>query len=295
LITMNGITTIPQAVNSAPVGPSLRPNGLAASPDRNSSEGVRAVERALALLFRLAASPHGVGLQQLARDVGCSKSTVHRLLTTLQAVGVAQQDARSRLYQPGPRLAELTPAPQEADLRRLALPIMRQLRDETEETVTLHVIQNDSHVVVEQVESEHEIRRILPIGQPVPLRTGATARAILAFLPEHEAAAILARTRRPGEPGPPAGELRRVRERGYSLSPGERIAGGTAMSAPVFDASGRLCAALSVSGPRFRFSLARAARSGPALAAAARRLSLALGRPPGEECQPAPGFGPGSP
>lgn len=253
---MNGITT-PEAVKSA-------------------NESVRSVERALALMFRLAAYPRGVGLQQLAQDIGCSKSTVHRLLATLQALGVARQDVPSRLYQPGPRLAELALGPGEPDPRRLALPIMRRLRDETEETVTLHLIQGDSHVVVEQVESEHEIRRILPIGQPVPLLTGATARAILAFMPPEDAGHVLGRTIGPGERGPSGQELRQVRERGFSLSPGERIAGGTAMSAPVFDASG-LCAALSVSGPRFRFTTARAARRGPSLVAAAQRLSQALG------------------
>ncbi len=237
--------------------------------------GVRAVERAVELLFRLAAYPEGAGLQQLAREVGCSKSTVHRLLATLQGLGVAEQDAVSKLYRPGSRLAELAPPRAEPDLRRLALPIMRQLRDETEETVTLHLVEGNSHVVVEQVESEHEIRRINPIGQPVPLLTGATARAILAFLPAEQAAVILAPART--EERPSEDELADIRARGYSLSPGERLAGGTAMSAPIVDHDGHVCAALSVSGPRFRFTLARAARFGPALVAAAGRLSAALG------------------
>ena len=238
---------------------------------------VRSVERALELLFRLAVHPQGVGLQQLAREVHCSKSTVHRLLATLQMAGVAEQDGASKLYRPGARLADLRPAAAEPDVRRLALPIMRQLRDETEETVTLHLIQGDSHVVVEQVESEHEIRRVMPMGQPVPLLTGATARAVLAFLPPGEAQAMLARTRGGNAEAPSDAELRQIRAQGYSLSPGERLAGGTAMSAPVFDRGGALCAALSLAGPRFRFTLARANRSAPALVAAARRLSLALG------------------
>lgn len=273
---MNGTTAAHDAVKDGRRNDPLS-LALSAAGGEGTKEGVRAVERALAVLFRLAAAPQGIGLQQLAREVGCSKSTVHRLLGTLQSLGVAQQDAPSRLYLPGPRLAELAPGPGESDPRRIALPIMRQLRDQTEETVTLHVIQGDSHVVIEQVESEHEIRRILPIGQPVPLRTGATARAILAALPQEEAAALLARTRLPGEPGPSGKELRQVRERGFSLSPGERIAGGTAMSAAVFDGSRRVCAALSVSGPRFRFTVARATRCGPMLVSAARRISEGFG------------------
>lgn len=241
----------------------------------NPSGGVRAVERAVELLFRLASHPDGVGLQQLAREVGCSKSTVHRLLATLQGLGVAEQDAASKLYRAGARIADLSAPAAHPDLRRLALPIMRQLRSETEETVTLHLVQGDSHVVVEQVESEHEIRRINPIGQPVPLVAGATARAILAFLPQDERTVVLAAVSPADRPSDD--ELAEVRARGFSLSAGERLAGGTAMSAPILDREGRVCAALSVSGPRFRFTLARAQRSGAALANAARRLSQALG------------------
>src|ERR1043166_4625161 len=99
------------------------------------ADGVRSVQRGFELLFRLSAHPQGVGLQQLAGGVGCSKSTVHRLLATLHRLGVAEQDPATRLYRPGIRLAELAPASAEPDLRRLALPIMRALRDETEETV----------------------------------------------------------------------------------------------------------------------------------------------------------------
>ncbi|HLY66281.1 MAG TPA: helix-turn-helix domain-containing protein, partial [Chloroflexota bacterium] len=69
----------------------------------NQASGVRSVERALGLLFELASHPEGIGLQRLAGQVGCSKSTVHRLLTTLQGLQVAEQDGRSRLYRPGPR------------------------------------------------------------------------------------------------------------------------------------------------------------------------------------------------
>ncbi|SRR5581483_258784 len=249
--------------------------GLAAPAPAERSGSVRAVERAVELLFRLASHPEGIGLQRLAAEVGCSKSTVHRLLATLQGLGVVEQDGRLREYRLGQRVREL--AGQGDELRRAALPLMRELVESTAETVTLHVIEGDSHVVIEQCESPHEIRRILPLGQAVPLLTGATARAILAFLPSDRTQQTLARTRTTRESGPSMAQLAEVRERGYSLSPGERIAGGTALSAPIFDRSGDLCAALSLSGPRFRLSSARAARFAPLLVGAAARISHALG------------------
>src|SRR5207247_365727 len=92
---------------------------------------------------------------------------------------------------------------------------------------------------------------------------------ILAFLPPNDRPRLRS--------GPSDEDLRRIRSQGYSLSAGERLAGGTAMSAPILDGHGLLRAALSVSGPRFRFGLARARSCAPVLMGAARRISGALG------------------
>lgn len=247
------------------------------SPAANSGASVRSVERALELLFRLAAHGDGAGLQQLASEVGCSKSTVHRLLATLQRVEVVEREPVSRRYRLGRRVEELAPASSgQAALRRAALPAMAQLRDEIGETVTLHLALSDSHVVVEQCESRHEIRRILPIGQAVPLLSGATAKAMLAAIPPRRAEEMLSHASG-AEPIPSLDELASIRSQGFSLSPGERISGGTAVSAPILGPDGSLLAALSVSGPTFRFTLSRARAAGPALAAAAARISATLG------------------
>src|SRR3954454_2933913 len=73
----------------------------------SSATRVRAVERAIALLFRLAEHRCGVSLQQLAREVGCSKSTVHRLLATLEGLDVVERDAPLGHYRLGRRAREL--------------------------------------------------------------------------------------------------------------------------------------------------------------------------------------------
>lgn len=245
------------------------------------SAGVRAVERAMGLLFRLAEAPGGASLQELAREVGCSKSTVHRLLGTLERMAVVERNGVSRQYRLGRRLRELSRESwAQPDLRQVALPIMRELRDQTEETVTLHLADDDAHVVVEQVESPHEIRQIHPIGRRIPLLMGATAKAILAFLPNEQAERLLARTRTPGGQGPSEQELNDIRGLGYAFSVAERVAGASAISAPILDHTGQVCAALSVSGPSFRFTPARATRCAPLLVQAVRRISATLGHQP---------------
>ena len=239
---------------------------------------VRAVDRAIELLFRLSDHRRSVSLQQLAAEVGCSKSTVHRLLATLEALGVVARDARPGYYRLGRRTRELARGGWgDTDLRQVALPYMEALRDESEETVTLHIVDGADHVVVEQCESPQEIRRILPLNQTTPLLRGATAKAILAFLPAADSARVVGEVRGADDAGPSEQELHDIHSLGYAFSISERLAGGSSISVPVHDRAGRVCAALSVSGPSFRFTPARAIRCAPALIRAAAEVSAALG------------------
>ncbi len=241
---------------------------------------VRAVERAIALLFRLAEHRRGASLQQLAQEVGCSKSTVHRLLATLEGLQLVERDAELGRYRLGRRARELSQDGwAQSDVRQVARPYMEELRDESQETVTLHLLDGYDHVVVEESECPQEIRRTLPLGQRTPLLRGATAKAILAFLPEAEVARILAAVRTVDDDGPTDQELQDIRSLGYAFSISERVPGGSAISVPVRDRSERPCAALSISGPSFRFTPARAIRHAPALVQAADQISAALGYP----------------
>jgi DNA-binding IclR family transcriptional regulator len=238
------------------------------------------VERAVALLVQLADDPAGASLQTLAHQIGCSKSTVFRLVTTLEQLGVVDQDPQSQRYRLGLRLWSLSRASwSRNDLRDLAMPHLVQLRDVSEETATLSLFDRDGGVsfVVEQVESPNQIRRVYPIGQPVPILRGATSKAILAVLPPAEAELILTRNQTPYHSGPTPDELRDVRNRGYSLSMGERLRGGLAISAPILDATGRPCGSLGVSGPIDRLTADRALSFAGPLVAAARRISEGIG------------------
>jgi len=246
--------------------------------ETQSPSSVRAVERALELLFHIADHRGSVSLQELAREVGCSKSTVHRLLATLERLGVVERDPELRHYRLGRRARELSREPwAQTDLRQVVLPYMRELCSESAETVTLHRLEDTEHVVIEQCESPQEIRRSLQLGQRAPLLRGATAKAILAGLSADEARAVLAQTRTDEDGGPSPQELEDIRTVGYAFSLAERVAGGASISVPLFDRTERVCGALSISGPSFRFTAARATCCAPALVEAARRISAELG------------------
>lgn len=240
----------------------------------DAGAGVRAVERAVELMFRVAERGSSVSLQQLADEIGCSKSTVHRLLSTLERLGVVERDPALRRYRVGQRLQALRQAAPPVDLRALAEPHLVALRDAVGETASLHVLDGAAHVVVAQAECLHEMRLILPLGQRIPLQKGATAKAILAFAPAAQQAAL-------GVPPLPnelltAEEREDIRNLGYAFSYAERVAGSSAVAAPLRDGRGWVVGALALSGPSVRFTPARAVRSAPALLEAARQIEAAL-------------------
>lgn len=244
------------------------------------SGSVRSVERAINLLFSLAEHPDGASLNQLARDIQCSKSTVHRLLATLEGLDVAEQDARSREYRLAPRVRRLgRDGWTRVDLREIAASYMRELRDLSGETVTLHAMEGTSYVVIDQCESQQAVRRVWDIGQRLPLLGGATTRAILSVLGLEEAERILAQTRTAERGGPARQELETARRQGYAFAYSERVPGGSSISAPLFGASGRVVGAISVSGPDYRFTEERAVVCAPSLIQAATRISSAMGAP----------------
>lgn len=170
-------------------------------------------------------------------------------------------DAERGRFSPGIRLFDLgSIVLDQMGLRRIALPVMRRLRDETDESVSVNVVDGDWRVCIEKVETDHDVRQIISIGRRSPLYAGASGKCLLAYLPDAEAEAVLARielrpiaTRTITDLGQLRRELRRVRDRGYATSANERVDGAAAIAAPVLDHTGSVIAALTVSGPEPRF------------------------------------------
>src|SRR5690606_27041258 len=124
----------------------------------------------------------------------------------------------------------------ELDLRTIALPVLRRLRDATRETTTLSVMVGDSRVYVEQVESPQEIRMLVDIGRRFPLHAGASSKAILAHLTPHDQERLLARRLDPLTPDTIVDvprlrrELTAIRAHGVAVSVGERQVGAASVA-----------------------------------------------------------------
>jgi len=202
-----------------------------------------------------------LGLKEITRNTGIAKSTVFRILTTLLDMGYLVRDA-NRNYRISPTLGRLVSeeATSEA-LRRLALPIMLELRDKYGETVNLGVRRFDKVTYIEVVPSEFALRLQESRGASVPAHASALGKAILAFSPQNVVQDLIRGHRLEvvtqntiSEPDEFLAEIKRVRNAGFAFDRGEGSLLAVCIGAPVLDAQGNAIAAMSISGPASRFN-----------------------------------------
>ncbi len=248
-----------------------------------ATASVEAIERAIRILDAFSVDRPELGVAELGRLLGLKRSTVHRALTTLEAGGLLRQVDTSQKYTLGPKILSLAHILRsQLSLATLALPGMRALRDRFNETVALHLLQGRGRVVVQQVESTHDLRRTYrEVGKPLPLYAGSPGRLLMAYLPEEEIQGIIAETglkpfttQTVTDPFRLMLSLEEVRRQGYALSVSEHTPGIASISCPIRNQEGRVIAAINISGPSSRFTQARALECLPAL----RDTTLAVSR-----------------
>jgi DNA-binding IclR family transcriptional regulator len=211
----------------------------------NSISSVGVVDKAVGVLAAIERGPQS--LADLVAATGLSRATAHRLAVALEAHGLLRRDEDGR-FTLGLRLIGLGHAAAEAVPGWLdARPALAWLQEQTGESVQLYVRDRDVRVCVESLEAPHELRTIVPVGARLPLDRGSGGRV-----------------------------LRDGAASGWIESVEERQAGVASVSAPVVDPSGRVVAAVSVSGPVDRTTRTPGRRYGAAVAEAARRISRSL-------------------
>ncbi|MRN55553.1 IclR family transcriptional regulator [Paenibacillus monticola] len=217
---------------------------------------VRAVDRALDILLCFTRNSD-LGLTEISSQIGLHKSTVHRLLTTLEEKGFLIRNAATEKYRLGIRIWELSmhlPAFDES--AALLLPAMERLRDRLGETVSLYLRDGIERVRIQAVQSQQAIRRVAQIGARLPLSVGASSKVLAAYAPPEVLAELL---EGPGWPSSIEREvyrtqLKEIIRQGYATSFEEREPGAAAVAVPVTGRSGNVVAALSLSGPVSRLS-----------------------------------------
>lgn len=249
---------------------------------------VKSLGRALGLLDILGQNGGECSLREIARASKLPPSTVHRLLASLQQRGFVVQNKTTSNYTLGENLILLgRKAEKQRDVRNLARPYLEKLAHATSETVNLTTLMGNSVVQLDHVESPNILKVTWDAGQQFPVYASASGKIFLAHLPKDELEQVLKSlrlerfTRRTiVDVKKTRAELELVRIRGYAIDDAEREEGVRCISAPIFNSRGRVVAAVSVSGPSLRLSLAKLDALADSVRDTAMLISTALGYHP---------------
>lgn len=233
------------------------------------TSGVGVLDKAAVVLGALEAGP--ATLAQLVAATGLARPTAHRLAVALEHHRLVGRDLQGRFVL-GARLAELASAAGEDRLLAAAGPVLTALRDSTGESAQLYRRQGDRRVCVAAAERPVGLRDSIPVGSTLTMLAGSAAQVLLAWEEPDRLHRGLQGARFT------ATSLSAVRRRGWAQSVGEREAGVASVSAAVRSPSGKVIAAVSVSGPLERMSRQPGRMHAPAVLAAAERLTDSLRR-----------------
>ena len=259
-------------------------------PTRRASgpRGVQAAETAGRLLLALGERSSAVSLKDLAAAAGLTASTAHPYLVSLARLGLIAQDPESGRYELGPATLRLgLSSLRRLDAVREATPEAIALASRIGHTVILAVWGNFGPTVVRLIESDAPIHVNMRTGTVMSVTGTATGHAFAGWLPpavlmQAAAGAVGARDT-DAAPGSTAlrrrlAEIgRRVRETGIGQAIGHPIPGINAVSAPVFDAQGRMVLALTALGPAASFPPEPEGALAREVVAVARAVSRRLG------------------
>lgn len=204
-------------------------------------------------------------LTQLSRRLHLHISTVHRLLVNLVRQGFVEEAPSPGGYQLSYRILRMgLRVLDRLDFRRVAQPLLRELNEQTKETVHLAILQDARAISIEKFDSPQPVGLDAHLGSSMPLYCTGVGKTLLAYQSEEFLNKIV----------PPSGlerftvhtltnpaqlrkELEDIREQGYAVDHEEAVDGLRCVAGPIFDHEGNIVAAFSVAGPATRMVASR--------------------------------------
>jgi IclR family transcriptional regulator, KDG regulon repressor len=248
------------------------------------SQSVRAVERALDILLCFTREEPTRSLTQIAESVQMSKTTVHRLLTTLEIKRFITRDKATGFYRLGFRFIEMASLVlQNVELHRWAFPYLQRLSEEFGETVDLSILDGSHVIYLEVIESPQRVKLAAAVGQRLPASFTASGKALLAYLPEEQAKKIIADNiakythLASTSMQDLLADLKATEERGFAIAEQEYEEAINAVAAPIFDADRLPIASIAIVGPSFRLTKDRLPTLGESIRKLTRVISNEVG------------------
>lgn len=225
---------------------------------RRRDPAVQSVDRAVSIL-ELLAKAGMAGVTEIAGELGISKSAAFRLLTTLEARGLVEQDSERGKYAIGYTAVLLAAGSARVrSIAKMSHAVCQQLALEVGETVNVAVPDGTEVLTVDQALGDAAVMAIDWVGKRQPLHATAVGKVFLASMPRDRIAEFL---REPltahtpetiTDPGELAAQLDQVRDVGYATTYEEYEIGLAAVAMPIRDLTEQVVAAITISGPAFR-------------------------------------------
>lgn len=243
--------------------------------------------RAFAMLESVVAADRPVSPAELAGLVGMPKASAHRLARQLEQAGLLQRELDGRKLIPGGRLNTLAMGLLGSAGQRAARhAILQTVSAEIGETCNISIPDGSQMIYYDRVETHWPLRMQLAVGSHVPLHCTASGKLFLSSLPAAQRRRLIAKIpldkRAPNtltDPDALEAALQRIRSSKVGLDNEEFIDGMVAVSVPITDAQGRICAGLATHAPIQRMTLEQVLAHVPALRRAAAELSALLSEP----------------
>lgn len=226
---------------------------------------VKSVSRALDIIHLVGMKKGGLGVTEIAKQIDINKSSVYRILSTLAQYGYIEQDEVTGRYKLGYKFLEISSKLLDSiDLRTEARPFLQELENETNEVIHLVVYDQGEVVYIEKLEGNETLRMHSKVGKRAPMHCTSVGKAIMAHQPSGIVHEIVDRKGLPmhtektiSDKDTLFQELVKVKQEGYALDLEENENGITCIAVPIFDHSGNVTAAVSISGPTMRMSADR--------------------------------------
>lgn len=244
----------------------------------NGAAGVRAVDRAIAILQCFTSDQPTLSVIEIQKRVGLSRPTLYRLLQTLARRDLILAEGDPQRFRLSHGVMKLSHVWLKGlDVVALARSIVEGLRDVTGETAALFKLQEDRGICILECESRHVLSISRGVGDSMNLTRGSTGKAMLGFMQPERQSEFLSTVPKGAQRTRLEEEIRLARKRGYATSSGEIFVGAMAVSAPYFDHRGSVVGSVGLYGPSARIDAPKMIEYSELVLKAGRKISILLG------------------
>lgn len=246
---------------------------------------LKALDKSLAILEILSQESSPLSIAELSERLAIYPSTIHRILDTLRYWGYVEQDSDTQRYQLGLKVLDLGMAKlQGMELVKEAAPYLKGLRDQSNETVHLAVLEEGEVLYLDKKESPQSVRMVSQLGRRLPAHCTGLGKVLLAYLDEEEQEKVIKEKELSRftentitDRKKLREELSKVRHQGFAEDRGEHEKDVRCIAAPIKDHRGKVIAAISLSLPAFRMNASKKRKLKETLIQTGENISKRLG------------------